>query len=1584
MNKKCSNADTVTPNSTRTSQMDEQRLSALETAMVDTKRSIEEAEKKRTSDMSELMDMLRALGSRMSVIDTNQPTETPTTSEGTSNRPLVGVSTPNSHNTIYSQSSINVEIPKFDGDSSKAADWLSDYESNATLMNWDDNTKLKCVFGAFEREIRPWYKREIQAKQDMTWQKFVLIFEKSYNIKSKRRLRIKIATLSQGAQEKARIFINKMADICLQFDEIMDEKDIVKACIGGLRPNLRRMVEKIVPKTIEELCITIEEYEQDYPTQVVPNALPNSQMNVVRRRASPYITCNNCSKQGHYTPECNEAFDAERVKKNRERFNQQRQGLMKQENINVATEAINSDNTNVELPLSEDITHSSAWLHTEHSFSANITSVVRLEKPTQPVMEVMINNKSQICIANCGATRTVVPIKKIKECDLQMYTSPFIMSMASGQKSRMNFRTKARIRYKNHQVEVGAVVVPDTQEHILLGNDFLEALKLVIDYDHHRIDYWPNLMDRFMNREDIVRWMRKHPKEIEAINNELSNTTPKSVTNHSEPEVAESDAVMYGDPDSVQCNLALGNEYANNHDINSDIDEAIPAHLNDTEGRKLKQVLSKFSDTFVKSRTDIGQTKLVEHVIDTKDHKPIAQRPYRLALKEVDYVKKLVKEMLDAGIIRHSTSPWASPIVLVGKKTGDTRMCVDYRKINAVTEQVAYPIPLMAEIEDLLWNKKFFSTIDIAAMYWRIPMRKEDQCKTAFVVPFGLYEYTVMPFGLCGAPATAVRLMNMLLSDLIRKSCFVYFDDIIIFSESFKDHLQHIEEVLQRLRDQNIKIRPKKCRFMRESVSYLGHQISAVGIRPDPLNIETVKKFKLPSTVTEVRSFTGLASFFRKFIPELAKIVAPINNLIINKKRKNEKVTWTEDASIAFERIKDLITSSPTLVHYDPNGDLELRTDACDYAIGAILLQTSRDPAYTGVLCYVSKMLKKSERNYTVTDKEAYAILWSVTKLRHYLWNKKFTVTNDHKALQYLMNIKDQNGRLARWALKLQPYRHNIIYKPGIEHGDVDYISRHPLPTTEDEEDDSDVENIPVFEAIEEDRIASEQDADNCCKPIIELLKRDDLNARQQLAIKNFKLIGERLLKKVKIDREYKYVTVVPTSMRASVLQSCHDNSAHLGIDKTYKKIATRFFWPKLKSCVSNYVNSCIHCQKRKSSNHKPYGRPQLMPAPKGLFDLVGIDTWGKVTPSSKGHKWVLTIVDHFSKWVTLVPLKKHDTITVCKKLKKHFLRIFGNPREIISDRGTNFVSEEANRFFRKEGIRRLKTSSYHPQTNGVTERFHRVLGASISALGPEERKDWHLYLKEITFAYNTSVNDTTGQTPYKLVFCKEPTIDADTLIGTCDVIDGEERMTIRDLRDSIQSAIRKTQLRNQSRTNEGRLVVNFEVNDLVLLKVPIRTLVGKKFDYIREGPFRITKKLPNPNVYEIVNLRGQIQHQVVNVERLERYHLRENENIIAPEVPLVEATLPVHIDPEAEEGEVDASSVTLDDNEDENDRTNAPSDTLCNNEEDLETDRRESEDVVGVIHDNQLRHQTRPQKRKIKRGKSYRWTAVKRRKSRK
>ena len=416
----------------------------------------------------------------------------------------------------------------------------------------------------------------------------------------------------------------------------------------------------------------------------------------------------------------------------------------------------------------------------------------------------------------------------------------------------------------------------------------------------------------------------------------------------------------------------------------------------------------------------------VEHIIDTGDAAPIKQRSYRTSHAEQIIQSKEIKEMLDNGIIRPSDSEWSSPVVMVTKRDGSVRFCIDYRRVNEVTKKDSYPLPRISETLDVLHGAKYFSTIDFASGYWQIKVRDGDVGKTAFVSRDGLFEFVRMPFGLANAPATFQRTMDVLLTGLNWKMCLVYIDDIMVFSGTFDEHLQHLREVFERLRQSNFTIKLSKCYFGKSEAQYLGHIVSQDGVKPDPVKIAAVESFSVPQTLTDVRSFLGIVNYYHRFVPDLGTLAEPLYYLM----KKNVHFSWNEQCQAAFEKIKVLLVSSPTLRFPDFTREFIICCDASDVGLGVVLSQVDED-GKEYVVSYGSRALSKEEKNYTVSERECLAVIFGVTSFRCYLHGRHFIVYTDHGSLQWLLNLKDANGRLARWALKLQGHDMTIKHRAG-------------------------------------------------------------------------------------------------------------------------------------------------------------------------------------------------------------------------------------------------------------------------------------------------------------------------------------------------------------------------------------------------------------------------------------------------------------------------------------------------------------------------------------------------------------------------
>ncbi|GBM26318.1 Retrovirus-related Pol polyprotein from transposon 297 [Araneus ventricosus] len=399
---------------------------------------------------------------------------------------------------------------------------------------------------------------------------------------------------------------------------------------------------------------------------------------------------------------------------------------------------------------------------------------------------------------------------------------------------------------------------------------------------------------------------------------------------------------------------------------------------------------------------------MTQHRINTGDHPPIKQYPRRLPLARKEEADNLVKEMVDNGIIEESSGPWASPIVLVKKKDGSTRFCVDYRKLNEITKKDSYPLPRIDDTLDALNGSQWFTTLDLKSGYWQVEIRPEDREKTAFTTGQGLWQFKVMPFGLCNAPATFERLMETVLRGLSSEACLVYLDDIIIVGRTFEEHLNNLREVFQRLQKANLKLNPKKCRFFQKEVAYLGHVTSAEGVKTDPEKIKAVVVWPRPDKIHDLRSFLGLCTYYRRFVRNFSAIARPLHKLTEAKSNFN----WTDECEKSFNSLKQALTSSPILTYPRTDKDFILDTDASNEGIGAVLSQNTGNEER--VIAYFSKSLGKPERNYCVTRKELLAIVKSIEHFHHYLYGRKFPLRTDHASLRWLLNFKEPEGQIAR------------------------------------------------------------------------------------------------------------------------------------------------------------------------------------------------------------------------------------------------------------------------------------------------------------------------------------------------------------------------------------------------------------------------------------------------------------------------------------------------------------------------------------------------------------------------------------------
>lgn len=906
------------------------------------------------------------------------------------------------------------------------------------------------------------------------------------------------------------------------------------------------------------------------------------------------------------------------------------------------------------------------------------------------------------------------------------------------------------------------------------------------------------------------------------------------------------------------------------NELRNDIKKIIEEEkLTEIEKEKLNELLNEFIEIFAKSKMDIGFTGIVQHTIDTQNNAPIKQKPYRIPYALEGIAMKEVEDLLQKEIISPSSSPWTSPVVLVEKKNGDYRFCIDYRKLNGVTKKDAYPIPNINEVLDKLNSNKYFTTLDLAAGYWQIAIADKDREKTAFQIKDNLYEFNRLPFGLSNAPATFQRFMNYTLRGLHGQTCLIYLDDVIILGNTLDAHVENIRKVFERLKATGVTLRLKKCQFLQKEVQFLGHLVSENGIEPYPGNTIKVKQFPTPTNTKEVKSFLGLASYYRKFIKNFASIAHPLTSLTKN----DATFVWNKEQEETFQMLKEKLTKAPILSYPDMGKEFILFTDASDYGIGAVLSQIINDNEK--VISYYSRHLTKSEITYSTTEKECLAIYSAVKHYRTYLLGKKFTLIVDHRPLEFLRTVKDNNRRINRWSLELAGYDYTIKYRSGKTHQNADTLSR-----------------IPICRATENYKgIKHFQQEDQLCQEITQYLTNKILEEPTKTPFW-LKDIDKFVINKDGIlirrmeplnDKCRNVITenpLIPVKLRKEITSAYHDEplAGHLGFAKTYRKIRDRYYWPFMSKDIKQYCKNCIPCNLRKNPN--PPRRIPLKPMPTttGRFERIAMDIMGPLRETTRGYNHILVMTDYFTRWIEAVPLKNTTAQTIAEAFVDNFICRFGTPETLLTDRGSNFISHLFSNVCKILRIKRELTSPYHPQTDGLVERFNKTFAQIMSHYIDEYHSDWDLWIQKAVFAYNTSVQESTLETPFYLMYLQDPKFPLEIILNNCEKTylhpsDYKSNLLkrLKIAHELAQLNTKKAKIKQKDqydkRAKEGR----YEIGDQVYLHNPaIKTGLTRKFTKQWIGPFRITDQLSN-ELYEIKN-QLEKESRIIHFNRLKPY----------------------------------------------------------------------------------------------------------------
>ncbi|CAD7001655.1 unnamed protein product [Ceratitis capitata] len=818
------------------------------------------------------------------------------------------------------------------------------------------------------------------------------------------------------------------------------------------------------------------------------------------------------------------------------------------------------------------------------------------------------------------------------------------------------------------------------------------------------------------------------------------------------------------------------------------------------------------------------------------NEKPFACAPRRLSYSEKVELQKIIDEYLAKGYIRPSESEFVSPIVLVKKKTGELRLCVDYRKLNKVTAKDNYPMPLIDDLLDRLANKKVFTKLDLKNGFFHVFVNKDSVKYTSFITPLGQYEFLRMPFGLKNAPATFQKFINKIFADMIRSGeVIVYLDDIMIATENVIQYFKILKKVLLRIVQNNLELRLDKCEFLQSKVSYLDYVITGEGIQADKKGLRAIENFSVPIKVQEVQSFLGLCSYFRRFIKDFSTIAKPLHDLT----KKDRKFKFGEIELESFNSLKVKLINSPLLAIYDPSDETELHCDASALGFGAILLQRKKDKKLHPVF-YFSKRTTDAESKYHSFELETLAIIYALKRFRIYLQGKKFKIVTDCNSLTLTLNKKDMNPRIARWALELQNYDYELEHRAGKRMQHVDALSR--------------VNNVLIVHAntFEENLVI--------CQSRDERIRK----IKEELEIKESKCYEMRngIVYKKK-DKELLFY--VPESMETHVLYKYHDEMGHLGIDKVVQTIGKSYWFPGVKQKATIHIENCLKCIAFSNKSGKKEGLLNIIPKGNVPFEMIHIDHYGPINSRFSKYKHVLVVIDAFTKFVRLYPSKTTASKEAVSALREYF-RTYSRPKFIVSDRGTCFTSNEFEEFLENNKVEHIKVATNSPQANGQAEIVNKSLGPMIAKLtDSEENVAWEKVLESVEYAMNNTVHKSTKEEPSKLLFgVRQKGKVIDGLRESLESIQEKKLLSIENVRSQAQKTQSKSQNYNKEYSDAKRKEPRkFKVGDYVVtLDVSSQTGVSSKLIPKFKGPYRVSEVLKNDR-YVVEDVEGFQQTQI-------------------------------------------------------------------------------------------------------------------------
>ncbi|WVZ49811.1 hypothetical protein U9M48_001137 [Paspalum notatum var. saurae] len=859
-------------------------------------------------------------------------------------------------------------------------------------------------------------------------------------------------------------------------------------------------------------------------------------------------------------------------------------------------------------------------------------------------------------------------------------------------------------------------------------------------------------------------------------------------------------------------------------------------------------VVREYPDVFPEELPGLPPVRAIEFAIDLiPGTAPIAKAPYRMSGKEYDELKKQLDELLEKGFIRDSVSPWGAPVLFVKKKDGTMRMCIDYRDLNAVTIKNKYPLPRIDDLLDRLKGAKHFSKIDLRSGYHQMRIRESDIPKTAFVTRYGHHEFTVVSFGLTNAPAYFMNMMNMIFMKELDQCVVVFIDDILIFSKTREEHEQHLRIVLEKLRENQLYGKFSKCEFWLEKVAFLGHVLTAEGVSVDPEKVEAVSNWKTPRNVTEIRSFLGLAGYYRRFMENFSKIAKPMTGLLKN----NTPYEWDDKCEVSFQLLKEKLTTAPVLTLPDLHKDFVVYCDASRQGLGCVLMQDNK------VVSYASRQLRAHEENYPTHDLELAAVVHALKIWRHYLMGNKCKIYTDHKSLKYIFTQTELNMRQRRWLELIKDYELEIHYHPGKANVVADALSRKSYCNHLTGEGLS-AELCAEMEQLRIGFVSAEQ----LNELRVHYSLEDQIKEAQRScpSIAEIKVGMEKgLMPEFRKDEQgtiwLKNRLCVPLSesIRETIMTEAHCTrySIHPGSTKMYQDLKRLFWWRRMKRDIAEFVAKCDTCNRIKAERQRPAGLLKPLEIPTWKWEKITMDFIIGLPRTPKGNDSIWVIVDRLTKSAHFIPVNtRFDTAKLAEIYVQNILRLHGAPLSIVSDRGPQFTAKFWKSLHKVMDTKLDYSTAYHPQTDGQTERVNQLLEDLLRACVLTYGPNWEASLPFAEFSYNNSYQASLGMSPFQALYgrqCRTPLMWEEA--GERQFFEPAMFVEAAENVAKVRENLRIAQSRQKSYADKRRRELTFEEGEFVYLKVsPLR---GTKRFHTRGklapryiGPFRITKRV--------------------------------------------------------------------------------------------------------------------------------------------